>query len=63
MQLHSVDIDLDTALLARFGWDVPLLFGGDFEICRHEFNAFAFETWLTRLDERLILPTRLNNVA
>lgn len=55
MELHPVDIDLDTALLARFDRDVPLLFAGDFEICRHEFDAFAFETWLRGLTERLII--------
>ena len=46
MQLHTVDIDLDPELLARFDWDVPLLFEGEREICRHEFSAFAFEAWL-----------------
>lgn len=56
MRLHRVNIDLDPALLARFDWDVPLLFAGEFEICRHEFNAFAFETWFTRLTERHNMP-------
>lgn len=33
--LLSVDVDADPALKARFGRDVPLLFEGDAEICRH----------------------------
>ena len=49
MRLHTVDIDFDPALLARFDWEVPLLFEGELEICRHEFSAFAFEAWLIRL--------------
>jgi len=50
MRLHTVDIDLDPALLARFNWEVPLLYEGDLEICRYEFNAFAFEAWLNRFN-------------
>lgn len=46
MRLQTVDIDLDPELLVRFDWDVPLLFEGEQEICRHEFNASAFEDWL-----------------
>lgn len=34
-RLQAVDVDADPALKARFGWDVPLLFEGDAEICRH----------------------------
>lgn len=34
-RLRMVDVDADPALKARFGWDVPLLFEGDTEICRH----------------------------
>jgi hypothetical protein len=45
----EVDVDGDPLLKARFGWDVPLLFEGDSEICRHEFDAVAFATWLRRI--------------
>lgn len=34
-RLLAVDVDADPALKARFGWDVPLLFEGETEICRH----------------------------
>lgn len=44
--LERVDIDTDPALKARFGWDIPLLFEGEQEICRHEFNAVVFAEWL-----------------
>lgn len=44
--LDTVDIDTDADLKARFGWDVPLLFAGNSEICRHAFNPVAFYAWL-----------------
>ncbi|MEW6590166.1 MAG: glutaredoxin family protein [Pseudomonadota bacterium] len=34
-RLQPLDVDADPALKARFGWDVPLLFEDDAEICRH----------------------------
>ena len=46
IKLQTVDIDSDPKLTARFDWDVPLLFDGEHEICRHEFDAVAFEVWL-----------------
>ena len=45
-RLAAVDVDGDPALKARFGWDVPLLFDGDAEICRHRMDLAAFEAWL-----------------
>ena len=45
-RLVEIDVDSDTELKARHGWDVPLLFDGDVEICRHEFDAVAFAGWL-----------------
>lgn len=48
-RLMAVDVDDDPALKARFGWDVPLLFDGEIEICRHEFDAVAFAAWLQRI--------------
>lgn len=45
-RLAPVDVDAEPALKARFGWDVPLLFDGDSEICRHELDLPAFRDWL-----------------
>ena len=45
--LQTVDIDTRPELKARFDWDVPLLFAGETEICRHYFDASAFEIWLS----------------
>lgn len=49
IRLETVDVDTHAELKARFGWDVPLLFEGEREICRHEFNAVAFEAWLREI--------------
>ena len=46
IQLRRVNIDADSALKARFDWDVPLLFGGDIEICRHKLDVTALNNWL-----------------
>ena len=45
-QLVFVDVDTQPALKALYGWDVPLLFDGDAEICRHQLNLPAFRVWL-----------------
>jgi len=47
-RLAPVDVDADPALKARHGWDVPLLFDGDTEICRHQLNLLALREWLDR---------------
>lgn len=47
-RLQAVDVDADPALKARYGWDVPLLFDGDAEICRHPLNLPALREWLHR---------------
>lgn len=44
--LEPVDVDGDPALKAHFGWDVPLLFDGGAEICRHQLNLPALREWL-----------------
>jgi hypothetical protein len=44
--LGYADVDADPLLKARYGWDVPLLFDGDVEICRHQINLPAFQEWL-----------------
>jgi len=45
-RLVPVDVDADPQLKARYGWDVPLLFDGGAEICRHQLNLPAFQEWL-----------------
>ncbi|MDZ7594793.1 MAG: glutaredoxin family protein [Thiobacillus sp.] len=44
--LVLVDVDADPSLKADFGWDVPLLFDGGTEICRHQLNLPALQEWL-----------------
>ena len=44
--LTTVDVDADSSLKAKYGWDVPLLFDGDTEICRHQLNLPAIQEWL-----------------
>ena len=44
--LSAVDVDADSVLKTRYDWDVPLLFDGDTEICRHELNLHALQEWL-----------------
>ena len=53
IQLYTVDVDTDAGLKARFGWDVPLLFDSEVEICRHEFSPEAFETWFLNFTDRV----------
>jgi len=43
--LAEVDVDADPALKARFGWEVPLLFDGEREICRHFPDPAALHNW------------------
>lgn len=43
--LSFVDVDADPVLKARFGWDVPLLFDGEQEICRHFPDPDALRNW------------------
>ncbi|MFZ3176124.1 MAG: glutaredoxin family protein [Thiobacillus sp.] len=47
-RLTPVDVDVDPLLKTRYGWDVPLLFDGATEICRHELNLHALQEWLRR---------------
>ena len=44
--LRLVDIDQDATLKARYGWDVPVLFDGETELCRHQLNLPLFQEWL-----------------
>ena len=44
--LTPVDVDADPLLKAKYGWEVPLLFDGNTEICRHQLNLPAIQEWL-----------------
>lgn len=44
--VQGVDVDADPALQQQYGWDVPLLFDGATEICRHQLDLDAFQAWL-----------------
>lgn len=44
--LAPVDVDANPALKEKYGWDVPLLFDGATEICRHQLNLSALSDWL-----------------
>lgn len=44
--VNIVNVDTDAEMTARFGWDVPLLFAGNTEICRHVLNPVALDGWL-----------------
>ena len=45
-RLNRVNIDAHAALKAKFDWEVPLLFDGDTEICRHRLDVQALRNWL-----------------
>ena len=44
--LAPVDVDADPGLKEKYGWEVPLLFDGGTEICRHRLDLPAFQSWL-----------------
>ena len=44
--LAPVEVDADPGLKEKYGWEVPLLFDGDTEICRHQLDLPAFREWL-----------------
>lgn len=44
-RLREVDVDSDPELRARFGWDVPLLYDREREICRHHLDGAALRDW------------------
>jgi len=44
--LARVDVDADPSLKAQYGWEIPLLFHGDSELCRHELNLPVLQDWL-----------------
>jgi len=45
-KLRSVDVDADPSLKTQYGWEVPLLFDGESELCRHQLNLSVFQEWL-----------------
>lgn len=52
VSVRRVNIDADNALKARFDWDVPLLFAGGTEICRHRLDTRALKNWLTGVQKQ-----------
>ena len=46
--LEVLDVDEDPALRARYHEDVPVLVGGDEEICRHFLDEEALRRYLAR---------------
>jgi hypothetical protein len=44
--LKLIDVDADPSLKTKYGWDVPLLFDGESELCRHQLDLPAFQEWL-----------------
>ena len=46
IEIKVVDVDADPVLHRRYGLDVPLLFAGDEELCRHRLDAAAVQAWL-----------------
>lgn len=49
VDLQIVDIDCHSELKTRFDWDVPLLFYGEIEICRHALDTQALKDWLNQV--------------
>jgi glutaredoxin len=45
-RLAELDVDAEPSRKAQYGWDVPLLFDGNTEICRHRLDLAAFQEWL-----------------
>jgi hypothetical protein len=41
-----VDVDSDPALKARYGEHVPVLVGGEAELCRHTYDAARLAAYL-----------------
>jgi hypothetical protein len=47
-RLSIIDISGDSQLELRFGWDIPVLFCGDQEVCRHFLDLQALRFHLAR---------------
>jgi hypothetical protein len=46
--VEHIDVDRDPELKRRYGLDVPVLFGGGEELCRHRLDGEAVTSWLHR---------------
>lgn len=51
-KLSIVDISGDSDLEQRFGWDIPVLFCGDQEVCRHFLDLQALRSRLAPISHR-----------
>jgi len=43
---HTIDVDTDPELKHRYGARLPVLVGGDFEICEGRYNDLAVDRYL-----------------
>jgi hypothetical protein len=43
---HTIDVDTDPELKHRYGARLPVLVGGDFEICEGHYNDQAVDRYL-----------------
>lgn len=44
--VEEIDISGQPKLEARYGWDIPVLLAGEYEICRHFLDERALRDWL-----------------
>ena len=47
IEIVMVDIAEDPVLIASYGEDIPVLFAGSYEICRHRLDADRLLQWLS----------------
>lgn len=45
--VEEIDIRDSPELTARYGWDIPVLFAGRTELCRHFLDEKALRDWLS----------------
>jgi len=46
--IKVIDIDANPELLKKYDWEVPLLFIGDQEVCRHHLESSVLEKYAQR---------------
>ncbi len=49
VKLHLVDADSDPAMEARFGERVPVLLGGDLELCHYFIDVAKVRDYLSKI--------------
>lgn len=48
LTIEEVDISGNAELEARYGWEIPVLLAGEYEICRHYLDEAELARWLSR---------------